>query len=240
MEFVYNHPMSAALGLYRLQQVDSQIDKIQARLDAIRVTLENDMELRAAMDTVASSESAHKSASSIVKESEAEVERQRIKLEQTEASLYSGQVKNPKELQDLQMDVASLKKHLATLEERQLEAMVSAEETEKALNNASNKLEQVRSNLKDQNIDLTKESDILNKDLERLESERKAVVGELAESALGIYEKLRQEKRGIAVAALMDNSCAACGTTLTQSQHQSARSTELFNCPTCGRIVYAN
>ena len=216
------------------------MDKIRARLDAIRETLENDVELRATMDAVASSKSAYKSASSLVKESEAEVERQRIKLEQTEASLYSGQVKNPKELQDLQMDVASLKKHLVTLEERQLEAMVSAEDTEKALNSAKDKLEQVQSNLKDQNVDLTNESAVLNKDLERLESERKAVVGELAESALGTYEKLRQQKRGIAVAAVLDNSCSACGTTLTQSQHQSARSAELFNCPTCGRIVYAS
>jgi len=232
--------MSAALGLYRLQQVDSQMDKIRTRLDAIRETLENDVELRAAMDAVSSSDSAHKSASSLVKESEAEVEKQRIKLEQTESSLYSGQVKNPKELQDLQMDVASLKKHLTTLEERQLEAMVSAEETEKALSDSKDKLEQVRSNLKNQNVDLTNESIVLNKDLESLESERKAVVGELAESALGIYEKLRQQKRGIAVASVMDKSCSACGTTLTQSQHQSARSAELFICPTCGRIVYAS
>ena len=41
--------MSAALGLYRLQQVDSQMDAIQARLKAIRETLENDLELRAAL-----------------------------------------------------------------------------------------------------------------------------------------------------------------------------------------------
>ena len=34
--------MSAALGLYRLQQVDSQIDQIQARLKVIQQTLEND------------------------------------------------------------------------------------------------------------------------------------------------------------------------------------------------------
>jgi len=40
--------MSAALGLYRLQQVDSQIDQIQGRLKAIQQTIENDVMLRAA------------------------------------------------------------------------------------------------------------------------------------------------------------------------------------------------
>ncbi len=233
--------MSAALGLYRLQQVDSQMDQIRARLDAIRETLENDVKLRAAMDAVSTAKTEHHSSSSLVKASEAEVESQRIKIEHAEASLYSGQVKNPKELQDLQMEVASLKKYLTTLEERELEAMVLAEETQNALDEANRKLQEVQETLKDQNRDLTNESKSLKKDLERLEPERKAVVDDITESFLKTYEKLRQQKRGIAVAAMADNSCSACGTTLTQSQHQNARSSnQLFNCPTCGRIVYAN
>src|SRR5574341_46194 len=112
--------MSAALGLYRLQQVDSQIDQIQARLKAIQQTLENDVELRAVTEQLAASEHKYKDAERILKQSEAEVEKQRIKIEQTEASLYGGHVHNPKELQDLQKDVASLKRHLLTLEERKI------------------------------------------------------------------------------------------------------------------------
>lgn len=46
-----------------------------------------------------------------LKTAEAEAEAQKIKIEQTEASLYGGSVHNPKELQDLQREVASLKKH---------------------------------------------------------------------------------------------------------------------------------
>lgn len=233
--------MSSALGLYRLQQVDSQIDQIRARLNKIRETLENDVELRTATEGVSASEAAHFLSGNELKASESEVESQRTKIEQVEASLYSGTVKNPKELQDLQMEVASLKKHLVTLEERELESMVRAEETEKALTESNAKLQNVRLNLKEQNQDLTIESDSLHKDLERLESERSAVITDIVESALDTYEKLRQQKKGIAVAAMSDNSCSACGTTLTQSQHQNARSTDqLFYCPTCGRIIYAS
>lgn len=233
--------MSSALGLYRLQQVDSQMDQIRVRLDKIRETLENDLELRAAKDAVSASAAAHTKASNAVKASEAEVESQRIKIEHAEASLYSGQVTNPKELQDLQMDVASLKKYLGTLEERELEAMVRAEETEKALDESNKKLKTVQSNLKEQNRDLTNESETLNQDIERLAPERKAIVDDIVEDLLNAYEKLRKQKKGIAVAAMVENSCSACGTTLTQSQHQNARSTDsLFNCPTCGRIIYAS
>src|SRR5215212_9857305 len=233
--------MSAALGLYRLQQVDSQIDQIQARLKAIQQTLENDVVLRAAKEGLAMAESKNKDSERTLKLSEVEVEKQRIKLQQTEASLYGGKVQNPKELQDLQKDVVSLKRHLETLEERQLEAMLAVEETEKDLQIAKTDLERVLSNLKEQNRDLTTESDALRKDLERLNSERQAVVTDIAGQALTVYDQLRRQKRGLAITTIEDNSCEACGTTLTLSQQQTARSTtQLFHCPTCGRILFAN
>ncbi len=233
--------MSASLGLYRLQQVDSRIDQIQARLKAIQQTLENDLELRSANERFAAANGKHKDAERTLKASEAEVEKQRVKIEQTEASLYGGQVHNPKELQDLQKDITSLKRHLETLEERELAAMLSIEDTEKELQVAKIDLERVQSNLKEQNQDLAKESETLRKELERLNSEHQAVVTDIATQALNVYEQLRRQKRGIAVTTVTDSSCEACGTTITASQQQSARSaSQLFHCPTCGRILYAN
>ena len=233
--------MSAALGLYRLQQVDSQIDQVQARLKTIQQTLENDVELRNANERFASADGKLKDAERALKLSEAEVEKQRIKIEQTEVSLYAGKVQNPKELQDLQKDVASLKRHLETLEERQLEAMIAAETAENELRIAKTDLEHVQSNVKEQNKDLALESETLRKNLERLNSERLAVVTDIASQTLGVYDQLRKQKRGLAITTIADNSCEACGTTLTPSQQQTARSTtQLFHCPTCGRILYAN
>ena len=233
--------MSTALGLYRLQQVDSQIDQIDARLKVIQQTLENDVALRAASDYLALADGKQKEAERALKLSEAEVEKQRIKIQQTEASLYGGTVRNPKELQDLQKDIVSLKRHMETLEERELEAMLTAEETEKNLQAARTELEHVQAGLKDQNQDLSQESDKLHKDLERLNSERQAVISDIASRALSVYDQLRKQKRGIAITTIADNSCEACGTTLTASQQQTARSaTQLFHCPTCGRILYAN
>lgn len=232
--------MSAALGLYRLQQVDSQVDQIQARLRTIQQTLENDAQLRRANENLASAEGKHKEAERLLRLSEGEVEKQRIKIEQAEASLYGGKVHNPKELQDLQKDVASLNRYLETLEERQLEAMIAAETAQHELQMAKTDLELIHSSLKEQNKDLTQESEMHQKDLERLHSERRAVVTDIAAQALGLYAELRKQKRGLAITTIADDSCEACGTTLTPSQQQNARSTsQLFHCPTCGRILYA-
>lgn len=233
--------MSAALGLYRLQQVDSQIDHIRARLKAIDATLQNDLELRAAMEQFAAAESKFASAERETQMNDAEVEKQRIKIQQAEASLYGGAVHNPKELQDLQMDVASLRRHLETLESRELDSMTVAEAAELELKSASIKLEKVKAGHSSQSLDLTREIESLNKELARLESERRAVAGDINAEFFTLYNQLRQQRRGIAVATLSDSSCAACGTTLTPSQQQNARSTsQLFNCPTCGRILFAN
>ena len=233
--------MSTALGLYRLQLVDTQIDQIQARQKTIQEMIQNDASLRAATQAFEASDSRHKEASRALKLSESDVEKQRIKIEQTEARLYSGNVYNPKELQDLQRDIVSLKKHMETLEERELEAMLNAESAEKELQAANANLEQTRSNVKEQNRDLSQENDELIKDLERLQSERNAALGDLSDTYMATYDQLRKQRRGVAVAKVSDSACDACGAPLTPAQLQNVRSTsQLSNCPTCGRILYAN
>jgi predicted nucleic acid-binding Zn-ribbon protein len=233
--------MSAALGIYRLQLVDSRMDEIHARLEEICRILENDQELRQAKEQVAESEANHKLSLHKLKQAETETEKQKVKIEQTEASLYSGNVKNPKELQDLQNESASLKRHLETLEERQLEAMLEEEVAELAKHEDGGHLEKVQARLANQNIKLTTEQDDLKKELQRLESERQAALAPLDKGLLSAYEDLRRQRRGVAVIEVSEGACAACGTTLTPAQRQSARSaTQIFNCPTCGRILFAN
>lgn len=233
--------MSAALGLYRLQLVDSRTDAIRTRSDAIRRILENDEDLRQAKGLVAETEAVHESALKNLKGAEGEVKKQRLKIEQTEASLYSGTVKNPKELQDLQNEATSLKRYLETLEERQLEAMLEEEDTEAANQAALDELEKVKARLAQQNMALTTELAELNKEMERLDAERQAALNPLDASLLAAYENLRQQRSGVAVAEVSEGACAACGTTLTPSQNQNARSaSQIYNCPTCGRILFAN
>ncbi|MGB7877066.1 MAG: C4-type zinc ribbon domain-containing protein [Anaerolineales bacterium] len=233
--------MSSALGLYRLQLVDSRMDEIRTRLEEIRQTLENDQEMRQAKKQVAETEAMLNLAQHSLNQAEAEVNKQKIKIEQSVSNLYSGNVKNPKELQDLQSEVAALKRHLETLEDRQLEAMLEEETAEQANQAALDRQERVKARLAGQNQTLTAEQTELNKDLERLDAERQAALSPLDPELLTVYDQLRQQKRGLAIAAVSDGACAACGTTLTPAQLQSARSTsQIDHCPTCGRILFAN
>lgn len=233
--------MSAALGLYRLQLLDSRLDGIRARLEEIRQQLENDQALLQARSQLEASKAARDLAAHALKQAEVEVEKIKNKIEQTEASLYSGSVKNPKELQDLQNESAALKRHLATLEDRQLEAMLAEETATQGWLAATSQLETVQSQAASQTQSLTREQADLEKERNRLASERNAAVNSLDAKLLSSYDDLRQRHKGLAVACINEGACAACGTTLTPAQQQSARSTsQLYYCPTCGRILYPN
>ena len=233
--------MSASLGLFRLQQVDRQIDRAQTQLDAIRKTLENDVEMREALSRVEAAKKEQHHLRHELQLSEAEAQSQQIKIQQAESSLYGGSVHNPKELLDLQNDVAALKRHLTVLEERELEAMVQVESVESKLQDSEEELARLQSRLGVEHQKLLEDQGSLLKDLERLSDEREAVIAPIDSRMLEIYEGLRQQKRGVAVSEVSDNSCSACGTRLTAALQQNAHSTsQIVHCPTCGRILFAD
>jgi len=233
--------MSASLGLFRLQQIDRQIDHINSQIDSIRQTLENDTELRELINQLEIEQTKNHQARRDYKNIEAEVEALKIKIEYAESSLYSGKVQNPKELLDLQKDVASLKKHFVTLEESELEALVNAENSDKDLQSAKTKLELIKARLNNEHKNLSINKTALTDELDRLAVERDATQVPIDGSLLIIYEGLKQQKRGVAVAEISDNTCALCGTTLNAALQQTARSqNQLAYCSSCGRILYSN
>ncbi len=233
--------MSASLGIYRLQQVDRQIDHARLQLESIRQTLENDSELQQALKELQTAQGGQRHASAALKSAESEVQAQRIKIEQADSSLYGGRVQNPKELQDLQKDIISLKKRLVTLEERELEALIQAEDADNALQSAKTKLDLMQARLGDEHKKLIADQSVFSIKLEQLAEERDAALAPIENDMLQIYENLRQQKRGVAITEISDNSCASCGATITVSLQQNARSQkQLAHCPSCGRILYAN
>lgn len=233
--------MSHTLGIYRLQQVDSRIDQATTRLEAIRAVLENDSTIQAARATLEKAEKATQDAGKGLRACEAASEAQRIKLEQIEASLYGGRIQNPKELKDLQNDLAALKRHLATLEDAQLEAMLAFESCQEKQLIAVKNLREVEAQVISKNASLKGEQETLLNDLENLKAERTATYGTISPELINKYENLRQKRRGLAVTTISDNACDACGAGLTPAQAQAVRmAVQLVECPSCGRILFSN
>jgi predicted nucleic acid-binding Zn-ribbon protein len=231
--------MSLSFKLYRLQQIDSQLDRARARLREIDTALSEDQAIRQAKARLQEAEEELRSNRKLLRQAEDAVQEQRLKIEQTEATLYSGRVRNPKELQDMQNEAAALKRYRIVLEDRQLEAMIAVEEMEAVQKTASSDLETVVSQFAKQHSALTQEQTVLLNDIERIENERKATVSSIPDDPLKLYEQLRQQRRGIAVAKVTDKACSACGSTLNAVLLNAARSpNQISRCDICGRILY--
>lgn len=231
--------MSLSFHLYQLQKIDSQIDQGTARIREIQAKIEADQRVAEAQAITDETQTNLKAAQSHVSRIENDAAAKRMKLEQSEASLYGGKVKIPKELQDLQHEVTSLKKVIAALEDQQLDAMINMEEAQTKLEAAKKNLSHVQAAVTGDHAVLRGENSMLNVIKDKLLVERSAVVQQIDSGTLAEYDRLRKTKRGVAVAAINDDSCSACGTQLTAAQRQTARSPlQLYHCPACGRFIY--
>ncbi len=233
--------MSSVFKLYRLQQLDSQLDRLRDRLRAIEEILNDEAELRKAQQKAERTEAVLKEAQRELRQAEEKTRAQRVKIEQTEATLYSGKVQNPKELQDLQNEAAALRRYLAVLEDRQLERMLAVDEVKKTFDNAASRLRELRAQREVEFVELKEEKTSLERDVERLLEERQATISTIDADDLRLYESTRGRRGGLAVAHVADKTCSACGSTLSAALLQEARSPhKITRCNFCGRILYAN
>jgi hypothetical protein len=174
-----------------------------------------------------------------LKTAEYNVENQNLKLSQNEDKLYSGAISNPKELEDLQQESISLKKYLIVLEDRQLEAMLAAENAQNEYDQLSSRAQELTSQKEAENKRLEMEKKDLEARINLLETQRNDLLTDSSIPHLSVYEKIRQSSGGIAVTLMSGSSCSACGASIPSAIQQEARSpTKLAFCPACKRILH--
>ena len=244
MPFLPSEPiielMNQAFNLYQLQKIDTQIAKNDSRLRDIELILSSDTRVIEALQMEGDAKKTMVGRQQAVRTIEELIKALRIKIETSESSLYGGKIRNPKELQDLQNEITSLKKQVSIQEDLQLEAMQLHEESESSFSLASNTHAKIIGEVTQDQATLLGEKSTLEKNGERLIIERQAVLSAVAPENLAFYESLKLKKRGQAVSSAADQSCGTCGATLTAAEWQAARSPmKLTFCPSCGRILYA-
>lgn len=231
--------MNQAFHLYRLQQVDTQLDQANANLAEIHRLLSDDETVQIANAAVEEASKLSHQEKQKLKELEFSVKEQQIKINQSEANLYGGKIRNPKELQDLQKEIASLKKYLATLEDEQLEKMLLVEQHESEEASAREQQIQAQAKFAEKSAGWLGQKDQLTRSVERLKAERSTIVPPIDFENMRTYETLRKRKSGVAVTSVHDGSCVVCGANIRPMELQAARSAvELVYCTNCGRILY--
>ncbi len=232
--------MSRPRNLYQLQKIDSQLDQHQKRLHEIARTLADNAALKQAQTQANQAQQVLENAQKELRSSETKVKDQRLKIGQTEANLYGGKIRNPKELQDLQVEVAALKRFLTVLEDRQLEAMLQVDEVAGENETVQAALAAAQGAAHDLQVQLLGEKGTIETHQQKLKIERQACLSPINTDDQKIYSQLRKQRAGVAVSQVTGGACSACGATLTAALFQAARSpSQITNCSTCGRILYA-
>lgn len=239
-DYIYNRSMSRASSLYRLQQLDLELEENRSRVEEINAMLEDDAVIARHRQALAETDEQLKIARAANLKAEHAVATQRSKIERTEKTLYGGMVKDPKELQDRQQEVESLKRYMATLEDRLLEVMIDLEEVQLQQASADDSLANAQKSQAAEHKDLTQEHDRMTANISRMEAEREAALANVEQQDLKLYDGLRKQAGGIGIALLQDGNCSACGLGLAQSIQQSIRSgKDLIRCGQCRRVLYA-
>jgi predicted nucleic acid-binding Zn-ribbon protein len=231
--------MTRSIDLYELQETDTALDAADRRLGEIAQELETDSGLDALDEAIAAAEVEHSAAESEHREAGAEVIDQKEKISSLEEKLYSGDVRNPKELKALQDDVEAHQRQLSVLEERALIADERVEQGKTALQTVRDDRKRRIEERELLFAALEAEKVSVNAELEQLHQIRSGQKDRVDGPDLQLYERLRRARAGRAVSKVERGTCQGCRISLPTTVFQRARSgLKIVQCTSCERILY--
>jgi len=229
--------MAQVQQLYRLQQIDMEIREKKQQLGKV---------LRAQKESEALLAARRRAETAAAELQQWQIRHRDLSLElssldnkarSSENRLYSGNVRNPKELEDLQKEIESLSRRRSLLEDDVLEAMIMIEETQAEKAAADEALAGIEGEWKHRVAGLKVEQNELALRLNTLNGLRQKQVAMISPDILAEYDQLSQRRGGVAIAVLRGNECQGCQLTVSANKVKDAVEGKLVYCGSCGRIL---
>ena len=238
-----NADPAAQLRLLDLQALDSQVDQLRHQrnnpaeaaeikdLLGKRVDVDGRLrDQRIVVDDLAVAQA----------KADADVEQVKARRTRDRDRMDSGAISNPKDLERMQHELASLERRISTLEDEELEVMEQLEEAQSALAELTSAIEDLDSRLGTLTTARDEKVAALDAEIASVSGGRDAIVAEIPEDLLALYEKLRASKGGVGVGALRARQCGGCNMTLDASELSRIRAAdpdEVIRCEECQRIL---
>jgi hypothetical protein len=232
----------AQLRLLELAELDAELSRLDHRRRSLPELEEyqriegRDAELR---DELTALEAAESDLGREQAKAEADVDQVRSRVERDQIRLDAGQVSSPRELENLQSEIASLARRQSDLEEIVLDVM----ERQEAAERRRDSLTQEQSTLARQRDEVAARRDAaleeIGEQAEKAGSLRASVVAAVPDDLLGLYEKLRTQ-HGVGAAALRAGRCEGCHLSLNTvdlARIRAAAPDEVLRCEECRRIL---
>jgi predicted nucleic acid-binding Zn-ribbon protein len=224
-----------------LQLLDNEIMQANTKLKSlpeIEQLLHIDKRIVTATDELTTVKAEADQIALELRRGEVDVETVTDRIKKDEARLSSGNA-TPKELEQTQHEVETLKKRQLALEEIELEIMVRSEAITARTNTLTTDLASLETLKAEINQRLTAASGEINTVITNKQSDRNVVGAKIEKPLLDLYEKIRSSS-GVAAAALVGNKCNGCNLAINAVEMERIKSLakdELLRCEECRRIL---
>ncbi|MGE5461350.1 MAG: zinc ribbon domain-containing protein [Solirubrobacterales bacterium] len=227
--------------LLELQDLDTTIDRLEHRRGQLEAG-EDVAAPRAAMELAESRLGELRLALDAVlveqRRLENEIDSMDRKAAADEKRLYDGSIANTRELDALQHEIANIKERKARTEDELLERMERREDLETRAAAEDVEVASARAKVEEVGGEGLRELEQAEASLAEKRAARAAIVPEIDEELLELYEDLRRQKHGIGAAALVDGVCQACHEKLSALELDRLKHAEgVKRCEYCRRIV---
>jgi predicted nucleic acid-binding Zn-ribbon protein len=159
---------------------------------------------------------------------------------QAEKQLYSGSVSNPRELQALQDDIASIKRRIRQIEDDELEIMELSEPVDARRAELTAQREKLDADAQSITAVLAEAESAIDAERAEVQRDREAAAEDVPSELWPEYDKLRSQLGGVAIARLVGTTCQGCHLALSAVEVDRIRKLspdEPVHCEECGRLL---
>ncbi len=171
---------------------------------------------------------------------EQDVDQVRQRAARDQQRLDSGAVTSPKDLENLQREIASLAKRQGDLEDVVLEVMERRESAQERVAELTERVSSVESKIDDATARRDAASESLDGEVVAATKEREVIAASVPADLLGLYDKLRKQQGGIGAAKLYQRTCQGCRQELAITDINEIRAAApdtVVRCENCRRIL---
>ncbi len=171
---------------------------------------------------------------------EQDVDQVRQRAVRDQQRLDSGAVTSPKDLENLQREIASLAKRQGDLEDVVLEVMERRESAQERVAELTERVGALQGKLDDATARRDAAVEELDAEAASVTKEREVVAGSVPDDLLKLYDKLREQQGGVGAAKLYQRSCQGCRQELAITELGEIRAAApdtVVRCENCRRIL---
>jgi uncharacterized protein len=171
---------------------------------------------------------------------EQDVDQVRQRAARDQKRLDSGAVTSPKDLENLQHEIASLAKRQSDLEDVVLEVMERRESAQERVTELTGRVESLQAKIGDATARRGVAAGEIDAEVATVTKERGVIAGTIPADLLKLYDKLREQQGGVGAARLYQRRCEGCRLELNITEVNDVKAAApdaVLRCENCRRIL---